>query len=79
MGESAPDGDIAAYSCDHDRLILIQDDDFFTDIDPRDTGGVLAQRDQRLSGRQVGEIVNEMATHVPQDRVVLEYVSTNWL
>ena len=47
--------------------------------DPADTAGVLAQRNQRLSARNVGLIVDEMAAHLPQEAVVLEYVSTNWL
>ena len=79
LGKATPDAEIAAYSRQHDRLVLTEDDDFFLRIDPADTGGVLFLVDDQLSGHTVGEIVDEMATYVPQDQVVLEYVSTNWL
>ena len=45
---------IARYAREHDRLILTQDD-FFTERDVEDTAGVLFQRDQTLSTREVGE------------------------
>ena len=79
LGLSVSDEDIAAYSRRTDRLVLTQDDDFFTRLDVTETSGVLFQRDQRLSGKQVGDIVDEMAKYLPQDEIVLEYVRTNWL
>lgn len=79
LGLSVTDEDIAAYSLRTDRLVLTQDDDFFTILSVDETAGVLYQKDQRLSGKQVGDIVHEIATHVSQAEVTLEYVSTNWL
>jgi predicted nuclease of predicted toxin-antitoxin system len=79
LNEGASDERVAAYSRQTERLVLTQDDDFFTDIDPMETAGVLAQRDQGLSARQVGDIVEEMATYIPQSDVRLEYVSERWL
>lgn len=80
LGVGADDRDIAAYARHHDRIVLTQDDDFFTDLDvDAETAGVLYQKDQTLSGKQVGDIVEEIATYVPRDEVVLEYVSENWL
>lgn len=79
LGAGSSDEEIVAYARRHDRLVLTQDDDFFLDVDPANTPGVLLQMDQRLSGREVGEIVDEISTYVPQDDVVLEYVSENWL
>ena len=79
LGPGVPDEDIADYARRSDRLVLSQDHHFFSEIDPADTAGVLAQRNQRLSARNVGLIVDEIAAHLPQEAVVLEYVSTNWL
>lgn len=79
LGPSASDGEIVAYANEAGRLILSQDDDFFTDIDPEETAGVLAQRDQLLSAREVGAIIDEMASYITQEDVVLEYVSQTWL
>ena len=79
LGTGSIDPEIATYSRQHNRLILSQDKDFLSTVDPTDTAGVLAQRDQQLSARQVGDIIDRMATHIPQDEVVLEYVNTNWL
>ena len=70
---------IARYAREHDRLILTQDDDFFTERDVEDTTGVLFQRDQTLSTREVGNAVHEMSQHLDQSDVTLEYVSRNWL
>ena len=73
------DGLIARYAREHDRLILTQDDDFFTERDVDDTAGVLFQRDQTLSTREVGNAVHEMSQYLDQSNVTLEYVSRNWL
>ena len=74
------DRDIAADARHDDRLVLTQDDDFFTDLDVEpETAGILYQKDQTLSGKEVSDIVEEIATYLPQDEIVLEYVSKNWL
>jgi len=52
LGQGATDDEIVTYANRSGRLILSQDDDFFTDIDPHDTPGVLAQRDQQLSAQE---------------------------
>jgi len=44
-----------------------------------DTAGVLFQRDQTLSTREVGDAVHEMSQYLDQSAIVLEYVSRNWL
>lgn len=62
-----------------DRLILTQDDDFFAQLDIGNTAGVLFQKDQRLSAREVGDIVHELSEYIDQSDVTLEYVSRNWL
>ena len=41
LGLGAGDELIARYAREHDRLILMQDDDFFTERDVEDTVGVL--------------------------------------
>jgi len=79
LGQGATDDEIVTYANRSGRLILSQDDDFFTDIDPHDTPGVLAQRDQQLSAQEVGEIVDKMANHILQKQVVLAFVSADWL
>mgnify|MGYP006303854003 CR=1 FL=1 len=79
LNEGDPDARLAAYSRETGRLVLTQDDDFFTEIDPSNTAGVLAQRDRSLSAREVGDIVDEMATYIPQEQVTLEYVTEQWL
>jgi predicted nuclease of predicted toxin-antitoxin system len=79
LGLGADDGPIARYAREHERLILTQDDDFFTELDIEDTAGVLFQRDQTLSTREVGDVVHEMSQHLDQSDVTLEYVSRNWL
>jgi predicted nuclease of predicted toxin-antitoxin system len=79
LGEAATDHEVARYACQHDRVVLTHDVDYFLDIDPADAGGVLFLEEDDLSARKVGTIVDEIATYVPQDEVVLEYVSTNWL
>jgi predicted nuclease of predicted toxin-antitoxin system len=79
LGLGADDGEIARYARETDRLILTQDDDFFTELDVERTAGVLFQQDGTLSGREVGDIVHELSEYVDQSEVVLEYVSRNWL
>jgi len=59
-------------------LILTQDDDFFTTLAIEQTAGVLFQRDQSLSAREVGDIVHELSEYLDQSEISLEYVSTNW-
>ncbi|PSP77353.1 hypothetical protein BRC81_10260 [Halobacteriales archaeon QS_1_68_20] len=78
-GPGTLDQGILVYARRHERLIFTQDDGFFLDVDPANTPGVLFRKDQRLSGREVGRIIDEISTYVPQDEVVLEYVSANWL
>lgn len=79
LGLGADDNSIAAYASENDRLILTQDDDFFTRIELSDTAGVLFQTDQTLSAREVGDIVHELSEYIDQSDVILEYVSRNWL
>jgi len=79
LGLGADDGSIATYGRETNRLILTQDDDFFTRIDVGDTGGILFQKDQTLSAREVGDIVHELSEYIEQSDVTLEYVSRNWL
>ena len=70
---------IARYASDHDRVILTQDDNFFTELEIKTTAGVLFQTDQTLSAREVGDAVHELSQHVDQSAITLEYVSSNWL
>lgn len=77
LGLGGEDESIARYAREHDRLILTQDDDFFTDLE--DTAGILFQQDQTLSTRDVGDAVHEMSQYLDQSDVTLEYVSGNWL
>lgn len=79
LGIGASDRDIAAFSVATDRLVLTQDDDFFTVLESSDSAGIRFQADQRLSSRVVGEIIDAMSNHVPQAAVDLEFVSRNWL
>lgn len=79
LGLGAEDESIARYAREHDRLILTQDDDFFAELDIETTAGVLFQRDQTLSTRDVGDAVHEMSQYLDQSDIVLEYVSSNWL
>lgn len=78
LGLGAADASIISYARDHDRLILTQDDDFFTEHDVTHTAGVLFQKDQTLSAREVGDIVHEMAQYLDQPEISLEYVSRDW-
>ncbi|MCU4741625.1 DUF5615 family PIN-like protein [Natronoglomus mannanivorans] len=73
------DAAIATYARRTERVILTQDDDFFTDIELDETAGVLFQKDQTLAARTVGDIVHEISQYVPQSDVTLEYVSRNWV
>jgi len=79
LGLGADDGAIAVYGRETNRLVLTQDDDFFTQIDIEDTAGVLFQKDQTLSAREVGDVVHELSKYIDQSDVMLEYVSRNWL
>ncbi|WP_114577164.1 DUF5615 family PIN-like protein [Saliphagus sp. LR7] len=73
------DDEIAAYARRTDRLILTQDDDFFTSMDVEETAGVLFQTDGTLSAREVGDIVDELSRYLDQLDVTLEYVTDDWL
>lgn len=73
------DAAIAEYARETNRLILTQDNDFFTQLDVSQTAGVLFQRDQTLSAREVGDVVHELSQYIEQDEITLEYVSRNWL
>lgn len=79
LGLGADDESIATYAQENDRLILSQDDDFFTRLEIGQTAGILFQKDQTLSAREVGDIVHELSQYVDQSDVTLEYVSRNWL
>ena len=79
LGLGADDESIAGYTHQHDRLLLTQDDDFFTELDVENTAGVLFQTDQTLSAREVGNIVHELSQYLDQSDISLEYVSRNWL
>jgi predicted nuclease of predicted toxin-antitoxin system len=79
LGLGADDGAIAVYGRETNHLVLTQDDDFFTQIDIEDTAGVLFQKDQTLSAREVGDVVHELSKYIDQSDVMLEYVSRNWL
>lgn len=79
LGLGADDESIARYAREHDRLILTQDDDFFTELDVENTAGILFQKEQTLSAREVGDIVHELSQYLDQSEISLEYVSTNWL
>ncbi|MEF8775235.1 MAG: DUF5615 family PIN-like protein [Haloarculaceae archaeon] len=79
LGLGADDEDIAVYGRETNRLILTQDDDFFTRIDVEDTAGILFQEDQTLSAREVGDVVHELSECIDQSDVTLEYLSRNWL
>jgi len=78
-GVGSEDGEIVTYAVANDRLILTQDDDFFTTLEVEETAGVLFQRDQTLSARTVGEIVQTLSEYLDQENIVLEFVSRNWL
>jgi len=79
LGVGSSDVAIAEYATAENRLILTQDDDFFTELDLAESPGVLFQKDQTLSAREVGDIVHEMSQYIAQSDVTLEYVSANWL
>lgn len=79
LGLGADDESIAAYAEENDRLVLTQDDDFFIRLEVDRTAGVLFQRDQTLSAREVGDVVHELSRYVEQSDITLEYVSRNWL
>lgn len=64
LGLGVGDGSIARYAREHDRLILTQDDDFFTELEIKNTAGVLFQKDQTLSAREVGDIVYELSQYL---------------
>jgi len=70
LGPGSSDRAIAVHSRRHDRLILSHDDDFVSDVDPTETAGVLALRDQRLSAREVGDVIDRMASHTDLFRAV---------
>lgn len=79
LGLGAGDESIATYGRETDRLVLTQDDDFFTQIDIEKTAGILFQKDQTLSAQEVGDIVHELSEYIDQSDMTLEYVSRNWL
>jgi len=79
LGLGTADEAIARYASESDRLLLTQDDDFFTELDIDRTAGVLFQEDGTLSAREVGDVVHELSEYVDQSMVTLEYVSRNWL
>ena len=65
LGLSSSDEEIAAYSLAEDRLVLTQDDDFFLELDLSDRAGILFQRDQSLSAREV-DVARQASVHAPQ-------------
>lgn len=79
LGLGADDESIVRYACDHNLMILTQDDDFVTELDVEKSAGVLFQKDQTLSAREVGDIVHEQSQYIEQSDIILEYVSENWL
>jgi len=79
LGVGSSDTAIASYATSENRLILTQDDDFFTELDLSQSPGVLFQKDQTLAAREVGDIVHELSEYLDQKDVTLEYVSSNWL
>lgn len=60
-------------------MILTRGDDFVTELDIENTAGVLFQKNQTLSTREVGDIVHELSLYVDQSEITLEYVVGGWL
>lgn len=79
LGLGADDESIAQFAREHDRVLLTQDDDFFTELNVADTAGILFQQDLTLSTREVGDIVHELSEYLDQSEITLEYVSKQWL
>lgn len=79
LGVGSEDIEIVEYAVADDRLILTQDDDFFTTLEIDETVGVLFQKDQTLSARTVGDIVQTLSEYLDQEEIILEFVSRNWL
>jgi predicted nuclease of predicted toxin-antitoxin system len=79
LGLGSRDAELRSYARDTNRLILTQDDDFISETPERAAAGVLVQKDQTLSARQAGNIVQEISQYVEQEDVTVEYVSRNWL
>lgn len=44
-----------------------------------ETAGVLFQRNETLSAREVGDIVDELSRYLDQSEITLEYVTDDWL
>jgi predicted nuclease of predicted toxin-antitoxin system len=69
LGVGSSDTAIASYADIEDRLILTQDDDFFTELDFSQSPGVLFQKDQTLAAHEVGDIVHEISKHLDQQDI----------
>ena len=78
LGLGIDDETIVQYAAAENRLVLTQDDDFL-ELAADGMAGVLFQPDETLSPRAVGDIVDELATHIDQSDVAVEYISQNWL
>jgi len=78
LGLGIDDETIVQYASADNRLVLTQDDDFLT-LAADHRVGVLFQTDETLSARTVGDIIDELADHIDQSTIVVEYVSRNWL
>lgn len=79
LGVGSSDTTIANYATAENRVILTQDDDFFTELELSQSAGILFQTDQTLTAREVGDITDEISQNIAQRDVSLEYVSSNWL
>lgn len=80
LGKGTTDDRIAAYSRDHDRLILTYDDDFVLEFDDESYRAVLYVPELSIPPADVADIVHEMSKHYPQSQITgLERVSTEWL
>lgn len=79
LGLGVEDSSIVTYAQETNRVLLTQDDDFLTGFDVEETAGILFQKDQTLSAREVGDIVHELSQYIDQSDVTLEYISRNWI
>lgn len=80
LGKGTDDEQIAAYSREHDRLILTYDDDFVLEFDDEAYRAVFYVPDLSMPPADVADIVHEMSNYYPQSQVHgLERVSAEWL
>lgn len=80
LGIGTDDGEIAAYSTQHEQIILTFDDDFLLEHEKSAFHAVILFDENTVSARETADIAHTIAEAYPtSNEIGIEYGSLDWL